>query len=54
MCVAKLVKWHIGQGKVSMVFADIMVVMSLAGNEGRERAYSPGAIVLTTSQGTQA
>ena len=54
MCVAKWVKWHIGQGKVSMVFADATVVMWLAGNEGRERAYSPGAIVVTTPQGTQA
>ena len=54
MCVVKWVKWHIGLGKVSMVFADVMVVMWLAGNEGREGAYSPSTIVVTNSQGTQA
>ena len=54
MCVAKWVKFHIGQGKISMVFAGVMVVMWVAGNEGRERAYSPGTIVVTTSQGTHA
>ena len=43
MCVAKSVKWRIGQGKVRMVFSDVMVVMWLAGGEGRERAYSPVA-----------
>ena len=50
MCVVKWVKWRIGQGKVSMVFDDVMVVMRLAGNESRERVYSSGAIVVTTSQ----